>query len=86
MYFYGKSIPTSDGESENLAFFLDPRKVKQTASEMSKTTVVLKRYTDFLYIQGDLCSSARNCHVTYNPRDLKIDPGKFTNNKVPNMV
>ena len=66
--------------------FLNPRKVKKTTSEMSKTIVVIKRYTDFLYILGDLCSSIRNCHVNCNPRDLKIDPGKFTNNKVTHMV
>ena len=65
---------------------LEPPKVKKTVPEMSKIIVVIKRYTDFLYIQGDLCSSARNCHVTCNPRDLKIDPGKFTNNKVPHMM
>ena len=66
--------------------FWNPQKVKKTAPEMSKTIVIIKRYTDFLYILGDLCSSARNCHVTCNPLDLKIDPGKFTNNKVPDMV
>ena len=66
--------------------FWNPRKVKKTVPEMSKTIVAIKRYTDFLYILGDLCSSARNGHVTCNPRDLKIDLGKFTNNKVPHMV
>ena len=86
MYFYRKSIPTSNGESENLAFFWNPRKVKKTAPERSKTILVIKCYTDFLYILGDLCSSARNCHVTCNPPDLKIDPSKFTKNKVPHMV
>ena len=56
MYFYGKFIPTSDGESENLAFFFfwNPKKVKKTAPGMSKTIVIIKRYTDFLYILGDL--------------------------------
>ena len=72
--------------SPNIWRFLKPRKVKKTALEMSKIIVVIKRYTDFLYILGDLCLSARNCHVTCNPRDLKIDPGKFTNNKVPQMM
>ena len=60
--------------------------MKKTAPEMSKITVVIKRYADFLDILGDLCSSARNCHVTCNPRDLKIDPGKFSNNKVPKVM
>ena len=64
MYFNGKSIPTSDGESKNLASFWNPRKVKKTAPEMAKTIVAIKRYIDFLYILGDLCSPARNCHVT----------------------
>ena len=44
-----------------------------TAPEMSITIVVIERYSDFLYILGDQCSSARNCHVTCNPRDLKIE-------------
>ena len=72
--------------SPNIWRFLESRKVKKAAPEISKTILVIKRYTDFLYILGDLCLSARNCHVTCNPRDLKIDPGKFTNNKVPEMM
>ena len=40
--------------------FLNPRKVKKTAPEMSKTIVAIKRYNDSLYILGDLCSSARS--------------------------
>ena len=44
-------------------FFFNPRKVKKTAPEMSKTIVTLKRYNDSLYILGELCSSARSRHV-----------------------
>ena len=71
MYFYGKSIQTSDSESENLAFLEPPetkkkkkKKEKMTAPEMFKTIVAITRYIDFLYMLGDQRSSARNCHVT----------------------
>ena len=50
--------------SPKIWLFWNPQKVKNTAPEMSKTIAAIKRYTDFLYIVGDPCSSVRDCHVT----------------------
>ena len=64
-------------------FFLNPRKVKKTATEMSKTIVAIKRNTGSLYILGDLCSSARSRHVkTKHTCHLSLKISKHVNTAI----